>query len=89
MREDVRSAALRLPLAAWEAEVTVPWHALPVGRRPSEGRLALLLRAPLRPRRVHIAPGTTGKTHEAPAVHLHAQAALVVGAVEGHNARST
>ena len=59
------------------------WHALPAGWRPPEGRLALLLLAPLRPRRVHVAPGTTGKAHETAAVHLHAQAALAVGAVEG------
>src|SRR5215468_5036652 len=58
-------------------------EALPVGRRPPEGRLALLLLAPLRPRRVHIAPGPTGKAHEPAAVHLYAQAALAVGAVEG------
>src|SRR5262249_27792422 len=53
------------------------------GRRPREGRLALLLLTPLRPRRFHIAPGTTGKAHETPTVHLHPQAALAVGAVEG------
>src|SRR4029453_6225171 len=31
--------------------------------RPWKGRLALLLLAPLRPRRFHIAPGTAGKTN--------------------------
>ena len=59
------------------------WHALPAGWRPPEGRLALLLLAPLRPRRVQVAPGPTGKAHETAAMHLHAQAALAVGAVEG------
>ena len=58
-------------------------EALPVGRRPPQGRLALLLLPPLRTGRVHIAPGPTGKAHEAAAVHLHAQTALAVGAVEG------
>src|SRR5262245_2474018 len=53
------------------------------GWRPPVGRLALRLLAPLRPRRVHIAPGPTGKTYEPAAVHLHAQTALAVGAVEG------
>src|SRR5215831_10120622 len=56
---------------------------LTAGRRPPKRRLALLLLAPLRPRRVHIAPGTTGKAHETPTMHLHAQAPLAVGAVEG------
>ena len=65
------------------------WYALPAGRRPPEGRLALLLLTPLRPRRFHVAPGTTGKAHEAAAAHLHAQAALAVRAVEGTSARST
>src|SRR6266851_1016716 len=51
--------------------------------RPWKGRLALLLLAPLRPRRFHIAPGPAGKAHETATVHLHAQAALAVGAVEG------
>src|SRR5262249_9711342 len=32
---------------------------------------------------VHVAPGPTGKAHEAAAVHLHPQAPLAVGAVEG------
>jgi len=59
------------------------WHALPAGWRLLEGRLALLLRTPLRPRRFLIAPGATRTAHEAPAVHLHAQAPLAVGAVEG------
>ena len=59
------------------------WDALPVGWRPLQGRLALLLLAPLRTRRLHIAPGPTGKAHEAAAMHLHPQAALAVGAVKG------
>src|SRR5215470_12209120 len=54
-----------------------------MGWRPTQGRLALLLLAPLRTGRVHIAPGPTGKAHEAAAVHLHAQAPLAIGAVEG------
>src|SRR5712691_5935182 len=58
------------------------WHALAAGWRPPEGGLALLLFTPLCTRRFHIAPGATGKAHEAAAVHLHAQAALAVGAVE-------
>src|SRR4029077_13783655 len=57
-------------------------EALLAGWRPPEGRLALLLLAPLRPRRVHVAPGPTGKAHETAALHLHAQTALTVGAVE-------
>src|SRR4029450_7823621 len=56
--------------------------ALPAGWRPPEGRLALLLRTPLRPRRVHVAPGPTGKAYETATVHLHAQAPLAVGTVE-------
>src|SRR4051812_18029771 len=59
------------------------WEALPGGRRPPKSRLALLLLTPLRTGRVHIAPGPTGKAHETAAVHLHAQAPLAVGAVEG------
>ena len=58
------------------------WQALPAVLRPPEGHLALLLLAPLCARRVHVAPGPTGKAHEPAAVHLHAQAALAVGAVE-------
>ncbi len=41
-----------------------------------------LLLAPLHTRRFHIAPGATGKAHETAVVHLPAQAALAVGAVE-------
>ena len=59
------------------------WHALPVGWRLLQGCLALLFLAPLRTRRLHIAPGATGKTHEAAAMHLHPQAPLAVGAVKG------
>ena len=59
------------------------WHALPGGWRLLQGRLALLLLAPLRTRRLHIAPGTTGKAHEPAAVHLHPQTTLAVGAVKG------
>ena len=58
------------------------WDALPIGWRPLQGDLALLLLAPLRTRCLHIAPGATGKADEAAAVHLHAQAPLAVGAVE-------
>ena len=66
-----------LPLAACLAEVAAAtvWHALPAGWRPPEGRLALLLFTPLRPRCFHIAPGTTGKAHETATAHLHASCA--------------
>ena len=78
----------KLPGGGWRPgkprwRLSPAWHALPAGWRPWEGRLALLLLAPLRPRRVHIAPGPAGKAHETAAVHLHAQAPLAVGAVEG------
>ena len=59
------------------------WHALTAGRRSLQGYLALLLLAPLRTCRLHIAPGTTRKAHEAAATHLHPQTVLAVGAVEG------
>ena len=59
------------------------WDALPAGWRPLQGCLALLLLTPLRTRRVHIAPGPTGKADEPAAMHLDAEAALAVGAVEG------
>src|SRR5262249_59309190 len=42
-----------------------------------------LVLAPLHTRRLHIAPGPTGKTHETPTMYLHAQAALAIGAMEG------
>ena len=57
------------------------WRALPVGWRLLQGGLALLLLTPALTRRLHIAPGPTGKAHEAAAMHLHPQAALTVGAV--------
>src|SRR5262245_56233314 len=53
------------------------------GWRPPGGRLALLLRTPLHTGRVHVAPGPAGKAHEAATLHLHAQAPLAIGAVEG------
>src|SRR6266849_4405422 len=59
------------------------WHTLLEGWRPHEGRLALLLLPPLHTRRFHIAPGTISKADKAATVHLHAQAPLAVGAVEG------
>src|SRR5215470_17553921 len=58
-------------------------EALPVGRRLPQGRLTRLLLPPLRPGRVHIAPGPTGKADKAATLHLHAQAPLAIGAVEG------
>ena len=58
-------------------------EALPVGPRPPKGRLALLLLTPLRPRRVHVAPGPTGRAHEMGTVHLHARAPLAVETVKG------
>jgi hypothetical protein len=83
--EDLRSAARRLPLVAELVEgATVSGLACVVGGpEPLEGRLALLLLALLRPRRVHVAPRPTGKADEAPAVHLHTQAPLAVGTMEG------
>jgi hypothetical protein len=56
---------------------------LPAGGRPYEGRLPLLLLSPTLAGLFEIAPGAAGKAHETPAVHLHAQAALAVGTVEG------
>src|SRR5262249_61001658 len=53
------------------------------GWRPPGGRLALLLRTPLRMGRVQVAPGPTGKADKAATLHLHAQAPLAIGAVEG------
>jgi hypothetical protein len=63
--------------------LSTAWHALPAVWRPPEGRLALLLRTPLRPCRFHVAPGTTGKADKTATMHLHAQAPLAIGAVEG------
>jgi hypothetical protein len=59
------------------------WNALPLDRRFLQSRLPLLLLSPLRTSRLHIAPGSAGKTHEATAMHLHPQAALAVRAVKG------
>ena len=42
--------------------------------RPSPQGTPAALPYHMRPRRVHIAPGTTGKAHETAAVHLHAVA---------------
>src|SRR5262249_48896563 len=63
-------------------QVATVRSALLAGWRLPEGSLALLLLAPLRPRRVYVAPRPTGKAHKTAAVHLHTQAPLAVGAVK-------
>jgi hypothetical protein len=80
------SVSWLLPLAAGKAATEAHGgvgYALPVGWRLLQSYLALLLLAPLRTRRLHIAPGPTGKAHEVAAMHLHPQATLAVGAVKG------
>jgi hypothetical protein len=58
------------------------WCALPAGGEHWESRQALLLLTPLRTCLLQVTPRAAGKADKAAAVHLHAQAALAIGAVK-------